>query len=358
MTIEKRTTPVTGASVWRGADLEPLEDQWSYRFSAEGLQVLERAHAAVADLPLLAIAREDFVIPELVDDLAAQAREIESGRGFALLRGLPVQRWGLEKSRRIYWGISQHIGQPISQTPRGELIYPVADRGVNPGDPDYRAPRGRSELTFHSDSGDVVGLLCMRPAKEGGVSRLASSMSIHNEMLREAPHLLDVLYRGYYVYRKNEQPVDEPAMSTERLPMLSYHKGELCMLSWSHWARSAAKVRGVPLSDEEEEALATVNRLASREDMVLDTHFQPGDIQYLNNYKVLHSRTEFTDWPEPERKRYLERVWLCTNPDREFAPGFADMHGVGSLLRGVAHVPEEVLAARGYFASRAELAKA
>jgi hypothetical protein len=349
--MQKRSTPITGPSAWKGPDLEPLEDQWAFRFAAGHIEELERAYAAVEGLPVTAIRKENFRLPLLEPLLARQGQEIESGRGFALLRGLPVADWSLEKCQRVYWGITAHIGRPISQSPLGDMMNAVTDRGFKRGDPNYRANRGRGELFFHSDFADVVGLLCVRPAKSGGVSRLVSAMTVFNELLRTAPQHLDLLYRGFYFYRKKEEAVGSPPVSAEPLPMLSYLDGDLSMMYWPHWAGAATQIRNVPYTPEEQAALDAVNALTRREDLVLNTNFQAGDIQYLNNYKILHSRTDYEDHEEPDRKRYLERLWLCTNPDRQFVPGFADLHGPRSIIDGVARVPDDILQARGHSVS-------
>ena len=122
--------------------------------------------------------------------------------------------------------------------------------------------------------------------------------------------------------------------------MLGRHDGELSMMYWPHWAIAAAQVRGVAFTTEEQAALDAVNALTRREDLVLNTNFQPGDIQYLNNYKILHSRTDYEDFEAPEKKRYLERLWICTDPEpSDSCPGFADLHGPRSIIDGVASCP-------------------
>jgi hypothetical protein len=346
--MQNRMTPIAHASAWKGPDLEPLESEWSFHFTQQHIEELELAWRAVEGRPIESIDKQSFRLPLLGPHLTAQAAEIERGRGFALLRGLPVADWDLEKCQRVYWGISTHIGRAISQSPLGERMNPVTDRGFERGDPNYRANRGRGELFFHSDFADVVGLLCVRPARSGGVSRLVSSMTVFNELLREAPHHVQILYRGFYFYRKKEEAVGTPPISDAPLPMLSYIDGDLSMMYWPHWAGAAAQVRNAPLTDQEQAALDAVNALTRREDLILNTRFQAGDIQYLNNYKILHSRTDYEDYDEPERKRYLERLWLSTNPHRQFVPGFVDLHGPRSVLDGIARVPDEVLRERGH----------
>jgi hypothetical protein len=346
--MEQRLTPITDASAWNGPDLEAHESDWAMRFTEAHIAELEAAWRSVEGLPIEAIDQHNFVLPSLRPLLQAQAAEIESGKGFALLRGLPVDTWPLDKCQRIYWGISSYIGQAISQSPLGDLMNSVTDRGFKRGDANYRANRGRGELFFHSDFADVVGLLCVRPAKTGGVSRLVSSMTVFNMLLQEAPQHLEVLYRGFHFYRKKEEAVGTAPLSEHPLPMLSYRDGALAMMYWPHWAGAAAQVRGIPFTPAEQAALDAVNALTRRVDLILNTNFQPGDIQYLNNYKILHSRTDYEDHDEVDRKRYLERLWLCTDASRQFVPGFADLHGPNSLIQGVARVPDEVLRERGH----------
>lgn len=341
-----------GAAAWEGQSIERLEDEWAFVLDPQHLEEIEAAFLASRGVPLEAIRSQDFPLPTLSAHLRRQGEEIERGRGFSLIRGLPVHTWDLDKWRRIYWGISVHLGRPISQSPLGDLFNTVTDMGFEKTDANYRANRGRGELFFHSDGSDVVGLLCVRTAKTGGVSRLVSSMTVYNTMVDECPQHLDTLRRGYHFYRKLEQPVGEPEISADRLPMLSDEGGEINMLFWPHWAISAATVQGKTLSEAEMGAIQAVVDITHRPQLVLNTKFRPGDIQYLNNYRILHSRTDYEDWPDPGAKRYLERIWLNTRTDRRFSPGFVDLHGPRAVLDGIATVPPDVLKARGHSVSK------
>jgi hypothetical protein len=335
-------------SAWRGPELAAREDEWIHRVTDEEVAELEGAYSqwrSRGEAAVETITRSDFPLPRFGAVLASLAGEIESGRGFAFLRGLPVARWGIEASRAIYWGLSCHLGVPLRQNARAERLVKVHDAGAAEK-ATSRAPQGRSNLNFHSDFCDVVGLLCINAAKSGGISRICSTHAILERMEAEHPEYIPVFERGFHFFRKAEEAVGEPPVSARRLPMLD-RSGSLPMfLYWPGFAAQGAQFSGVPLTELEKDALAFINRTACDPAYHLDTHFQPGDIQFLNNYRIVHSRTEFEDWPEPQRRRCLERVWLRTSESRKYPPGFADLHGPGSLTQGFPLVPPELVAER------------
>ncbi|MGE4243300.1 TauD/TfdA family dioxygenase [Ramlibacter sp.] len=335
-------------SAWQGPQLADREDEWIHRVRDTDVAELERAHDALKSRGFASlddVGRDDFPLSDFARTLASLGEEVEAGRGFAFLRGLPVDRWGIEKSRVIYWGISCHLGTPLRQNARAEKLVKVTDVGAAEK-ATSRGPYGRGDMNFHSDFADVVGLLCLRASKTGGVSRICSSHAILERMAVEHPEYLDVFERGFRFFRKAEEAVGEPPVSARRLPMLDRSGALPRFLFWRAFAEQGAQFSGEPLTALEAAALAYVNDVARDPAHHLDTHFQPGDIQYLNNYRILHSRTEFEDWPEPERRRYLERVWLRTSDARVNPEGFADTHGPNSIVDGFPLVPADVVAAR------------
>lgn len=343
-------TDTLPASAWTGADLAQREDDWIHHFSTAEIAELDAAHAKLVQrgtFDMESLTRADFALLHVGPVLEELGREIESGRGFAFLRGLPVERWGVEKSRLMYWGISHYIGVPIRQNAKGDRLVKVTDVGVSNKKATARGPYGRGELHFHSDFADVVGLMCLRVSRSGGISRICSSRAILARMEVEHPEYIAVFEQGFRFYRKGEEAVDEPPVSARLLPMLQWRAGEEPLfLFWPNFAKQGAQISGQPLTPLQTAAIAYVDGMAHDPTMCLDTRFQPGDLQYLNNYKVLHSRTDFEDWPEPERKRYLERVWMRTRDGRDYPAGFADLHGPDSLVQGFPIVPPDVRAAR------------
>ena len=285
---------------------------------------------------MAAIRREGFRLPNLEPRLEKIADAIEYGRGFALLRGLPVQRWGLEDATTVFWGLSLHLGQPASQNRHGARMVPVRDAGLPAGALNVRGPQTNARLYYHSDYSDIVGLMCMHPAKEGGVSRICSSIAIFNALAEAGRRdLLDAFYEGYPFDRKGEEGPNVPPISDAPIPMLSWYRERLSFRYFPGWSDTAVKRTGIPYTPVQAAALAEVNRLSNLPRFYLDMQFQVGDVQYLNNYSVLHSRTDFTDFPEPERKRLLQRIWLRAWKGRELAPGFDNLFGSGETRDGI-----------------------
>ena len=242
--------------------------------------------------------------------LAAQD-SVKIGTGVALIRGLDVNRYDEKDIASIYWGFGTHLGIPVGQNRKGERLgrveallksgQPVGDRGYNrPG-----------ALPFHADFGDTVGLLCIRKAQSGGASVIVSSTTIHNHMLRERPDLLAPLYDGMYTNLRNEGPHRKPnERSQQPVKAFEYYRGRLsCFFSIDRY-KGAQDTGEVELSALQLEALEYCNACAQNEKYTYVMDFEPGDIQFLNNHTVLHARTSYVDFPEPERRRLLLRIWI------------------------------------------------
>ena len=327
--------PVNDASAWKGRDLAN-DTSWIYELSETALREIDDALANVKarGLSIPDITREDFPLPTFASELASLAREVESGRGFVVLRGLPVERYGEEDSTLIYWALCTYFGKIIAQNTRGELIGHVRDLGFKWGEQHGRElVRGyltRECLPFHSDSSDRVGLLCLRKAKEGGLSSLVSSMALYNAILREHRELLPQLYDGFYYSLRGEQKPGVAPVTSRRIPVFSYYEGKLSAGYVRKGIEQGRVARGVPFSETEQKALDVIDMLANRDDLRLDMMLEPGDIQFCNNYTTFHSRTDFIDYDEPERKRHLLRIWLYVSDGRPLAPEFANRYGENS----------------------------
>jgi hypothetical protein len=330
-------TPVDDRSAWKGRDLQKSED-WVTHVEAGHVAELERALASVRARGLRddQIARADFALPVLGGVLASLAQEIESGRGFALLRGLPVQRWGLADATTIYFGLSSHIGRPVSQNRSGALSMLVQDIGLSAKEFNVRGPQTNARLYFHSDFSDVAALMCMHPAKQGGVSRICSSIALYNALAADKrTDLIDAFYDGFPFDRKGEERPGLPPIAEAPIPMLTYHQGRLSFRYFPGWSDTAVKRTGIPYSAVQRQALDAVNALSNLDEYCLDTHFQVGDVQYVNNYSVLHSRTDFIDFDEPERKRLLVRLWLRAHLGRELPDAFDRLFGPSPTRDGI-----------------------
>jgi len=303
-------TPATGPSVWTAAEMR-ASTRWIYTLTASDIAELDRALAAVRG-NRIPFARAAFPLDGFGQRLAAIRRELEDGSGVLLLRGLPVERYGLDGCRLIYWGMGMHLGSALPQNPKAEVLVDVRDTGGDQyKDPTARGYHTTRRLPFHNDQGDVVGLLCYRTAKSGGLSCIASAAAIHNEILATRPDLLATLYEPYYSDIRGEEPPGRKPYYAE--PRFAMHNGRLICQHGRTYIDSAQRFAEVPrLTPQQIEAMELVDKIANTERFRLDMDFAEGDIQFLNNHVVLHSRTDFEDFPEPDRKRRLLRLWMRT----------------------------------------------
>jgi hypothetical protein len=273
------------------------------------------------------ISRADFPLPRLAPRLTRIRDELLLGRGFALMRGLPVERWSMRESATAYFGIGSHLGSARSQNGKGHVLGHVRDLGRDAAnDPTARVYQTRERQTYHTDSCDVVGLLCLKTAKSGGASALVSSMTIYNEMLSRRPDLLPCLFEAMHTDRRGEVPAGQKPWHD--IPVFTWHEGRLSALYARRYIESARRFREVPpLTPRQIEALDLFDALANDPAINLQMAFRPGDIQWVHNHTMLHDRTEFEDWPEPERKRHLLRLWLAVPGARPLPAIYAERFG-------------------------------
>jgi hypothetical protein len=315
------TGRIDSPSAWIGADLGARRE-WIHVLTADEIAELDRAtaHARATGRPLAELAREDFPLDRLARSIEGWLDALDSGRGFVLVRGVPVERYGEADAALAYWGLGLHLGRAVSQNAAGDLLGHVRDAGFERRDPTLRKYRTREPLEFHTDGSDVVGLLCLRPAKAGGTSRIASSVAVYNEILRRRPDLAATLHEPFPFDRNGEERPGEPPYFM--LPLCRYAEGRLRTFYIGWYIRDSQRHAAAPrLTDAQREAIDLIDAIAADPRFRLDMDFRPGDIQWLKNAAILHSRTEFADHPEPERRRHLLRLWLTSR--RAFADGDA-----------------------------------
>ena len=321
--------PIAGPSAWRGAELARRSD-WIARLDGAALEELDRARASAraTGQPLEALRREDFPLPSLEPRIAEWAHELAEGRGFLLVRGLPVERWGDDDSALVFWCLGLHLGRPGAQNPQGDLLGHVFDTGEEAANPNVRRYRTAGDIAFHCDLADAVGLLCLRAARRGGASRIASSVSVYNELLRRRPDLVPRLYEPFLLDVRDEEKQAESAASRGRakggpppgpegrlpyvpIPPCRFARGRLATFYHSDYFRSAQRHASAPrLTTAERALLDLYEEIADSPEIRLDMHFEPGDVQLLSNHVVLHARTAYEDDPDPARRRHLLRLWL------------------------------------------------
>jgi len=318
---------IEDASVWYGPDLNG-GTEWIERLSESEIAEVETAvrHLEASSLDLTSIRREDFPLPTLWPRLHDLLDEVLDGRGFVVVRSLPVERWTQWQAAIAFLGIGVHLGNLRMQNADGHLLGHVRDLGRSSQDPNTRIYQTRERQTFHTDSCDVVGLLCLRPAKSGGLSSLVSSTTIFNEMRRRRPDLLRVLLAPIETDRRGEVPPGgKPYFS---IPVFNSHAGLVSAIYQRQYIESARRFAGVaPLSAVQIEALDLFDELANDPDLNLMMELEPGDIQLVHNHTILHDRTAFEDFPERERKRHLLRLWVAPPEARPLPAVFAERFG-------------------------------
>jgi len=253
---------------------------------------------------------ENVPLATLAPRLRGILNEVMNGRGFVLIRGLPVERWTNRQAAIAFLVVGVHLGNLRMQNAEGHLLGHVRDLRRSSEDPNTRIYQTRERQTFHTDSCDVVGLMCLQTAKSGGLSSLVSSTTIFNEMRRRRPDLLNVLLQPIETDRRGEVP--EGSKPYFNIPVFNYHDGLVSAIYQRQYIESARRFPGVkPLSTLQVEALDLFDQLANDPKLNLMMELQPGDIQLVHNHTILHDRTAFEDYPEPERKRHLLRLWLA-----------------------------------------------
>jgi hypothetical protein len=304
--MHKITTP----NAWRGESLA-RETSWVARLSEAEIADVERALAAAraSGKPLEQIGQSDFPLTVMRARLEQTLTDIYEGRGFVVLRGLPVQRWSDDDTGLVFWGFGRYLGSPLYQNPQGELLGHVYDHGRTYGNIDVRGYETNAYLPYHTDAGDMVGLLCLRRSLEGGLSSIVSSVTVHNEILANHPEYLGLLYNGFY-YIRREAALTERGVSERPIPVFGARDGVVSCRYIRNQINAGAVKRAVPLTTLEQAALDYLDECTRRPDLRLDMDLEPGDVQLINNYTILHSRTGFVDGPEPHQKRHMLRLWL------------------------------------------------
>jgi len=305
---------MSGASgVWRGADLGPRAN-WAVPLPPEALDQIAANVVAVqqAGFELRDIDAARFPLPAMADILERARRDILSGPGFALFTGLDVTRYDREQLGIAFVGIGAHLGTSVSQSHRGDYLGDVINWAEDGNERPYR--RG-GILEMHCDPVDIVGLCCRQHAKSGGLSRIADALAVRDELRAEAPELLARLQQGYQYYRPIADRGDSDPLTERRIPVFG-RDASGAELSWfiPGLILDGADKAQAPFTQADRAALALFNEIANRPGVFLDMQLNQGDMQFLNNRRIVHGRTDYEDWPEFERKRHMLRLWLMV-PD-------------------------------------------
>lgn len=329
--VESRLEPIVGECAWRGDELEK-SPSWLYHLSPAQVSELEQLGAKfIADDPdLRNVTAADYPLTGFDEAIASWGRDVDRGRGFVLVRGLRPHLYSDALSAAIFFILGLQMGEPMRQNEMGDLldhIYATSNKTMD--DPTALPSKVRDKLVFHSDSSDVVALMCLRPGRSGGASLLVSGAQIYNEILARRPDLAPLLFEPFHWDWKRQDP--EAPSNTYVSPIVSLVDGVFSIYAGNTFIFTAQEYPEVPrLTPQQIEVLDLFDEITWQPGVAIATSFQPGDIQWLSNYAALHSREAFTDFPEPQRRRHLLRLWLKREVGRPLIPGF----GKNAVIQG------------------------
>ncbi|WP_176500207.1 TauD/TfdA family dioxygenase [Sphingomonas sp. HMP9] len=324
-------------AAWMAADLaDPAE--WIIELTPEQIDDIDHAmrQSVAAGLELSDLTKENFPLSSIDRIAPAILDRLENGRGLVVLRGFPALNYDKEQLRRIFWGFGLYVGTAVSQSSTGDLLGDVKNFGADVNSTTGRGYMSKQALGFHTDTADVVALMVLRAARSGGLSLICSSVAIRNEIARTRPDLLEVLYQPFYwSWKGQEAPGQQPYYQQ---PIYSDHAGKFSARDIKTHIFSAHQDHPElgELSPKQLEAMHLVNSLAQQPRFHFSMMFEPGDIQLLNNHVTYHSRTEFEDFDEPDRKRHLLRMWLSVPNSRDLSPAMSPIYQDqrGGAVRG------------------------
>jgi hypothetical protein len=308
---QAKSQPAADRSRWWAADLRN-DHSWIRQFTAAELSELHVAAASLHERGLEPpnICKTRFPLPILEQTISSIRDELESGRGITLLRGLNVDDYDFDHLKRLCFGLGAHLGTIAHQNLDGDFLRRVTDMssaGPHTDALQARGHRGRTEMLPHSDSADVVGLLCVRPAKQGGGTTVCSAAAIYAELARTSADYLNALCAGFFFDMTGKTV---RGFSNDRLPVFARRRARLsCQFNRSRIEVGMQKA-GAPLDQLEIAALDYMTELAQRPDIAFRLDLRAGDLLLLNNHITLHARDEYEDWPEANRKRLLLRLWV------------------------------------------------
>ena len=301
------------ACEWRAEDVTDPEAWTEYLDRAEIAEIdAAIAHARTVSANFLDIGKADFPLPTLGKRLKAVEKTLIDGRGFVRLRGLPRDRYDNDEMCLAYWGVGAHLGRPWPQNHYGHLLGDVTDQGKTPGDPTARGNElGQIGLDFHCDGSDLVGLMCLRNGVSGGLSAVCNSVALHNDLVRERPDLAAELYKPQPYDMRGEQAPGKRGWY--EMPVFTAHGGRLFVRLIRAYILASQRHPDAPrLTDLAREGLTWMQERAESGAYSVVMDFEPGDMQFINNYHVLHGRAPYTDDRPAGKVRHLKRLWLET----------------------------------------------
>lgn len=315
------------ATVWSRRD---FPDPAMYRYVLDESQIAELSRAAAAliekKIPAHELHADHFPLAQTAPLVERIYSDLEDGRGFALLRGWPAARMSYDENVAVFCGITAHLGAIVVQNYEGQSVVDVRDDKV-PYSHESRGYRSNQLLPFHTDGADMAALLCLGQAAKGGLSVIASATQVFNTILEERAEVLDLLERGFFHHRRRQHPEGENPVSADRIPVFTF-RNEILHCCYNRNPIDWVEKEGIELSGEEKSALDYFDSVVERPDLHVTMQFNAGDMQFLNNFVILHSRTEFAD--DDSHRRHLVRLWAENPRSKRIGESLLDLYVPGS----------------------------
>ena len=325
------TEQVTDPMSWTGADFTSKED-FAFDLSRRNVAALESLLVKTANKDRDDITLDDVHHPDLDDDLARLYQDLMFGKGLACVRGFPVEQHSIEDLERIYWAFCWHLGYPVSNNSFGHRLVRVQEEILPDGVQPARGTKSRAELAMHNDAADILSLLCVYPAFEGGESQFASGPAAHNRILAERPDLLEVLYQGFPHHRRSEQPDDQPDVTPYDVPVFSQTDGRICINFTYSSILPAMKTLGREFTPIQEEAIELLRNILVEQQV--EFRLESGEAAVANNFAMCHSRSDFVSSNDPKKARCFLRAWMeVPRADRRLPLGREYFHMENKDLR-------------------------
>ena len=302
-------SPIDGPMAWVGSDVTSKE-QLTFDLTPKQVAALESVLTKTADKDRDEVRAEDARHPDLDDDLHRGVYEqLMFGRGLVVARGFPCDEHSIEDLERIYWIFCSHLGYLVSNNSFGHRMVRVQEELLADRKQPARGTKSRAELAMHNDAADILGLLCVHQALEGGESQFASGPAAHNTILRDHREILPILYRGFPHHRRSEQPDDQPDVTPYDVPIFSTNsRGEVCINFTYSSIAPALAVLDRELTAEEERAMEILRKVLVRQQV--EVRLERGEAVVANNFSMCHSRSDFVDGDDPSERRCYLRAWM------------------------------------------------
>ena len=299
-------------AAWSAAELQAKSDEWIYTLDADDVAELDAALRGLKSKHLVVpnFGMAEFPMPSLAAKLRPYIDALDFGVGILQIAGWPIERYSKDEASAIFWGIGSCIGAPWEQNAAGHVLGDIIDMGKALDDTDARGYQTSADLDLHTDGADIVGLLCLKTAREGGENQFASAIAVLNKLMEIDPeaaqHLIDTTF--CLDWRGEEGPGEKPYYRAKLFTETPKGMTSLALVPYIH---SAQRFDEVPrLTDKDIAALEAYDRVKWDESLLLRLYQQPGGMLFLNNHYHLHARSQYVDHDDPAEKRHLRRLWL------------------------------------------------